>query len=464
MPILDNTSVAEEYMFIKEFDFDPRTDIDVFTALTFSDTDKIRLSGSKFHIRLKKDSDGNYPLDTDIWARTWTTNPKSLRRLEMVQVFSNADFDDDIDVQLRIYDGSDDYYWDGAAWSVAGVGDWNTETEINAHITTFNILPDRTFAITLNLSTVDVEKTPIVTEVRVLMRIRIDYIEDLIYRSLIPFIKANVRPLANFPLPALTADSITIDLNNYNLDTNFNIVDVEAVFDFSSDSELLCDLLDNYNTTTKVITLTSTISTGNIPFILFRYEPEVVYTTSQDFLDGVVIDDAQLPAIILERVEIPVESDYNLGARETIVDKGTYRAVIIPAPFRATFEFRVHGCTDKGTDEFRLMSALLKFLEANKFVTSIGLDESYSMILVKEIRDLNTPNRADEHTFWTMFNILNVRMPMVWEEGYAIKRRIITFKEPMPAHEDPVKGGARIVLTSHEDDGPFAWEEEIILD
>ena len=97
-------------------------------------------------------------------------------------------------------------------------------------------------------------------------------------------------------------------------------------------------------------------------------------------------------------------------------------------------------------------------------IHSVGLDEYYAMQLVREFRDLITPNRAGELKLWTSFEIMNVRMPFRSEDTKGVRRLLITFKEPAPAHEDPVLGGTRVVASLHEDDGAFVWEETFEID
>jgi len=454
METLSDTSVAEVYRYIKEFDFEPGMGRNLYEELVFSDSDKIRFNSTNCQVCLKKQSPGGlYPTDADIYFETWVTNPKALRKILMLQVFDHR-VSESTTTQVRISDGTDHWYWDGGSWSVAGAGNWNTEGDFNANIQDFTILPGRQFAIVVNLVTTDEYETPSVSEIRVLMEIRIDYLEDLIFRSLIPLIKSEIRPVANYALPALETDSSTIDLDDYELDTPFNITDVEAVFNHSTDPEFLTDILSSYDTGTKVVTLTTPILADEIPFILFRYAPEVSYTTHQDYFEVV-----KLPCLTLQRLEVPTESAYNLGAREGIVDKGTGDAVLIHEPWKATLDFRLHVDADHAVDEMRLMSAVMKFFDENKLLRSIGLDESYRMQIIREFRDLITPNRADQKTFWTRFEIMDVRMPFVSEDTKGVTRLVLTFAEPEPSHEDPSDGGSRIVFTSHTDDSPRAWEE-----
>jgi hypothetical protein len=454
MPSLQETSVAETYRFIKEFVFNPTSGVDVPAVLEFSDTSLIMFDRSNYTIRLRRQDDTYFSTDSDIWFRTWTTIPKACRKLLMLQVFGRTP--EDTFSQVRLHDGTNHYYWDGGAWSVAGAGNWNDEGTLNANIDTFPILPDREFAVVVNLVTTDKYATPYVSEIRVLMEIRIDYIEDLVFRSLIPLMKQEIRPLANYSLPPYSSDQSTIDLNDYPMDTAFNIVDVDAVFDYTADSELLTDLLSSYNPTTKVITLSSPIPAGNRPFLLLRYEPEVAYTTQQDYTEV-----AKVPSIVLQRLEVPIASAYNLAAREGIVDKGTGNAVLVHEPWRVTLEFRLHVQTDRSVDEFRLMSKVMEFFDKNKRLRSIGLDEYCRLQVIREFRDLITPGRADLRVFWTRFQIMDVRMPFVSEDTNGIRRLIIKLSEPAPPHEDPVKGGSRVVLTTHAEDSPKLFEEII---
>jgi len=455
MPSLDNTSVSEVYRYIKEFKFSPDIGINVGAELVYSDSSLIMLDRQGgWKVRLKKQTGNLYSTDTDIYFRTWTTTPKALRKLLMLQVFGSTP--QDTMTRVRLYDGSDPYYWDGGAWSIATDHDlhWNDEGTLNANIDTFSILPGRQFAVEVNLVTTDPYETPVVSEIRVLMEVHIDYIEDLVFRSLIPLMKTEIRPTANYALPALGAQSSTIDLNDYELDTSFNITDVIAVFNFSTDSELLTDILDSYDTGTKIITLSTPIDVDEIPFIVFRYEPEVVYTTHQDYTEV-----AKVPALILQRLEVPIASAYNHAAREEVVDKGTGNAVLVYEPWRATFDFRLHVHADHAVDEFRLMSAIMKFLDTNKRLRSVGLDEYYRMQIIREFRDLITPDRADMRRFWTRFEIMDVRMPFVSEDRQAVMKLILKFSEPEPPHESPVKGGSRVVITTHTEDSPKLWEE-----
>lgn len=454
MEYLGLTSVAEIYKFIKQFHFEPGFGRDPFAELTFSNSVLIRLDPKDYHVRLRGSVKGVYSTLPNIWFRTWVTNPTAVRKLLMVQTFPPIQ-PPDTTVQLRLYDGTNDLYWDGADWSIAGVSDWNTEAEINAHIETFPVLPDRQFAVTVNLQTTDEDVSPKIEEIRVLMEIHIDYIEDIILRSLFPLMSSTIRPPTNLGnIQPYTSDVSSIDLDNYRINTPYNIVDVDRVFDFTDDPNLLYNLFDSYNPTTKVIQLSSDLPTGHRPFIIFRYEPELVFITHQDWEEV-----AKVPALIIQRLEIPSETFYNSGAREGIVDRGTGNAWLIPEPWRSDLELRIHGITSSLVDSLRLQSALRKFFENNQFLRSIGLDEKYRMEIDRQFRGISTPGPADERVFWTRFTIFDVRMPFISRQAYGVQSLNMTYQEPAPAHEDPLKGGSKNVPAYHRDDGPVLFSE-----
>ena len=450
-------SVAEIYDFMKQFHFRPGYGVDLFNEMTYSDQTKIRVSPSQGKVLLKRDTTTQfYPTDDDIWARTWVTNPLSARKLKMLQLLPNIQ-EEDTTRQLRLYDGTNDLYWDGAAWSIAGVSDWNTEAEINANIETFPLLPDRKFAITMNLKTSDKEVTPTVDEVRVLMEVHIDYIEDIVLRSLLPAFEDDIDPVANLAhIPPFDTDVSSIDMDLYRRNIPYDISDIAGVYDISVDPERLYNQLDSYDPNTGIITLSSPLPAGNRPIVLIRYKPELVFIQHQDWYEV-----AKVPAILIQQLEVPFTSAYNRGAREGIVDKGTATAVILQEPWRATFEFRLHGLTGGLVDELRLQSRLIEFFEKNPMLRSTGLDEYYRMRIEREFRDISSPSRSDQRAFWTRFTVNDVRMPFVSRTAKAVQKLSMTFEGPKPPHEDPIKGGSRIIITSHEDDGPVDFTETV---
>jgi hypothetical protein len=307
----------------------------------------------------------------------------------------------------------------------------------------------------MNLKTDDEEVTPEVTEIRVLMEVHIDYIEDIVLRSLLPAIENDIDPVANVAhIPVFTSDVVSIDLSEYRKNIAYNITDVAGVYDLTDDPERLYNLLDSYNVGTQVITLHTALPANHRPIVLMRYKPEIVFIQHQDWYEV-----AKLPCLLIQQFEVPFTTAYNLGAQEGIVDKGTGNAVVLQEPWRATFEFRIHGLTGSLVDEMRLMSRVIQFFEENPMLRSTGLDEYYRMNIDREFRDLSNPSRSDQRAFWTHFSVMDVRMPFVSKTAHAVQTLSLTFSEPMPPHEDPLKGGSSVVPTIHVEDGPVLYSE-----
>jgi hypothetical protein len=85
------------------------------------------------------------------------------------------------------------------------------------------------------------------------------------------------------------------------------------------------------------------------------------------------------------------------------------------------------------------------------------------MHVVREFRDLNTPSSTDERVFWTRFQILDVKMPLVHTEGYGVQKVSLIFR----GHEDTdeeawASDHPKIVLHSPMTLGEVpAWEETV---
>jgi len=474
MKFMGLTSVAETFDFIKQFHFADGYGED-FSLITYSDTTKVRRSPDEACMKLKRDATTQlfptYPAtptlpDGNIFFRTRTTNPLAARRLKMLEILPEVQ-PEFTSVYVRLYNGTDAYYWNGTAWAVAAAGNWNTEAEINAHITTFNILPNRQFGVVVNLRTTDGNVTPSVSEIRVLMEVEIDYLEDIILRSTVPAIEAAITPTTNLgQIQPFTSGVTTIDLDDYRKNVPYNIIGIKGVFDFDADPNLLYNLYQSFDTSTNVITLNATLPSGHKPLVVARYRPEVVVVQNQDWYEV-----EKVPMILVQRIEIPTETSYPVGYDEGIVDKGTYNAVVIERPIRATFQFKLHGITASLVDHLRLTSAVIRFFDDNEFIRSVGLDENYRCRLVSEVRDITGGDRSGLYVFWCDFYIYDVRMPMRSTTTKAIEEIHVTFSSPLISLEDPVLGGEEvpstttwdggITFTTHTSDGPSEWSETI---
>ncbi len=218
-----------------------------------------RLNPDTHRAQLEVDSvSGKYPTSADLYVKSRLTSPQSVRSWTGFQAyilhktnFQNAAV---TSAQFRLDDDTDEWYWTGAAWAVASASDWNTEQEIADNITTFDAVDKRQLAVVINLVSADGNETPEVVWVKVLYEAAIDsFVEDMVYRSLIPLIRANVRPIARAGV-SMPATGTTLNISDLELEAGYNVVGVDSVFDHTNDPDHLVDLFSSY--AAGVITLT----------------------------------------------------------------------------------------------------------------------------------------------------------------------------------------------------------------
>jgi hypothetical protein len=331
-----------------------------------------------------------YNTSTTLIAKTWVTTPMSVKEWRGFEVIITHPRDPDGGAAVltsafyRLGDGVDEYYWDGGDWVVAGATDWSTEAEIANNIDSFPATA-KALQVIINLRTSDERITPELSDIKVLYGAVIDHQEDYLIRSLIPSLKANVRPAGRTLIEY--NGGTTVVTQDYEPETPYNIVDVEAVYNENTDSAHLYDLLDSYNQSTQTITLTSDPGMTNL-FIRFLYEPEVALNTSRDYVEV-----GKVPAITIERVR--VVDTANRGVHDSVVNKDSGEAVVVYGPRQGDIEFDLVMETDKILDQQRLAQAVRDYMSTNPRLVSVGMDEQFRLWLLDEYDSFGDPNKAD---------------------------------------------------------------------
>jgi|GEM_PF-5157437 len=374
--------------------FDPRS------GLVLSDSAKIRLDPEDHQVKLKLVdtlAGPRYSTDADISARSRTYEPQAMRSLNMVQVFATTP--DDTSIGLRIFDGTDEMWWDGAMWSAAGAGEWNTEAEINANLATLDVTA-RKFAVVVNLATTNSKVTPAVELVKVMWEGPVDWIDDALLDSLVATFQDELQFIVDAALPPLGSATSTIDLDDYMKEgagANLNIAGVDAVFDDTLDPDHLVDLLSSYDGGTREITLSSSIPIASQPYLRLLVAPEVAWDTHQDFEEV-----SKLPQIILRDTNAVRSSSYPLWGTSGIVRKDTGAAVEVPPPRRMTFEVTAELRTDRTRQQHRLQEAFMRLLEegpaseAGPFLRSRATDRRYRIWLIEEFTAVNPVENSSD--------------------------------------------------------------------
>lgn len=413
--------------------FEPSQGFDVRGSLTFSDATLVRLDPDLFKLSLKLDADDRYPTDADLSVRTRTFEPNALRALLLVEVLATLPTDEDgnspTSVGLRLYDGTSELFWNGAAWAIAGAGDWNTEAEVNANLASYDASA-RKFALVFNLVTTDDRYTPLVEGARVLWRGPVDWVDDVLVDSLVGSLQDELTYLEDAAFPPLPAASASIDLDDYTDDQARTIVDVDAVFDHANDPTHATDLLSAYDPGTRVVTLSSPIPLNGVPFLRTEVRPVVAWDTNQDFAElGAV------PQVILRDASSTRSARYPGSASSSIVNRVTGAGVKVPAPYRATYEIVVEVVIDRTRTQARLLQELMRYFtegpssEVGPFLRSVGTDRRYRIWLIDEFRSIDPRlNLADVRTFEATIRIRDVALDLYpAEDVYAVQQMKLGF-------------------------------------
>lgn len=396
----------------------PGQGFDARASTTFSDATKIRLDPQDHKIKLKLDSDFLYPTDADLHVRSRTYNPGAVRQLLKLQVNSTIPTDEDgaalASVGLRLYDGTNERYWDGGSWAVAGASDWNTEAEVNANLATFNVATSRQFAVVLNLVTTDPKVTPEVESVHVAWQGPVDWHDDIILDSLVGTLQSELTYVAGAALPPVSSPTSSLDLDDYFENVTFNVTDLDAVFDDVNDPNHLTDLLSSYDSGTRVATLSAAIPSSGQPFLRLVIKPQVAWETHQDFSEV-----GLLPQVVLREARALRSSKYPEWARTGTVRKDDGTAIEVPPPYRTTYEIEAELRTDRSREQHRLQEAFNRLFAkgpsggVGPFLRSVATDRHYRLWLVDEFRVVNpTENAADLRVNRAVFRLEDVALEL----------------------------------------------------
>ncbi len=390
-------------------------------ALVFSDATKIYLDSQTHTVRLRRQADGGYPLTDGLYVKSAVANPLAARALLGFQAAirhvrkNNALVTSD---GFRLHDGTDQFWWNGSAW-VMNTTSWNTEAQMAANMAAFSqLLPTRKFGVVVKLRTLDADETPVLYLAKVSYQARVvSFIEDVIYRSLVPDLKATIRPVASF-VQRTGQETDVLDLGEILDDSKipFNPRGVDAVFDKTNDPDLLTNLFASYDTDTKIVTLSAPLPSDVVAQVEMLYEPEVtVSVTDPDFVEV-----EKVPLIQLSAIEEVTSSP--LSQSDSVVNKSDGTAVEVPAPYRSTVRFTMTLMAPSGPDLLRLSEEVKRYAETHPVLRSRAVDEAYRFFLRDEFAMTTTPSAQGLHTSTGTFELVDV---LVWKRpavnSFAVK-------------------------------------------
>lgn len=360
-----------------------------------------RLNPTEHYLQLKAGG-GGYPTASDLFVKTWTTTPCSMKRwvgfMADLTNYRDAANQQVTDVRFRLSDGSQEFYWNTGAsqWVPASSNNWNTEAEIATNIAAFPV-SNQTIQVVINLSTTNAAYTPIVRSVRLLYESDLEEMEDYVWRSLIPDMRAKILPIADHHIEMETTGAV-IDLNNFPIETPYEIASMDAVYDLDSDPRKLTNLLDSYNDATQEISLTSSITAGAAVLIRFVYRPVIAVSTSQDYREI-----EKVPEITLENIS---QGEIHPITRDHVLNKSTGEGKRVDTT-QQDIEISARFITDKAKDHARLADAIKRYFADNPLLRSYGMDDYFRLWSMTDYDQDTTANQKDLHAGRFRFRIVS---------------------------------------------------------
>lgn len=333
-----------------------------------------------------------FSTDADIYVRTAAFAPTARTAWGFVEAVGSQGLDEDGAVATsfgyRLHDGTDARYWDGAAWSVAGAGNWNTLADFNGNLGTYT---GASLALEVNLVTTDRQVTPVLSRVRLLwLGEVVSSYREFIFDTLVPSLRNGVRPLVNFNVasdgtdeidtPALFTDGLTV-------------AGIVCAYDVTDDPDRATDLLDSF--AAGVITLTAAPPEGNTIEVTASFAPDVAVTTS-----SLYTLEAKVPAIWITSIS-PRRSPRGLGGTGPhVLDQSLTPAAgtVWPQPVPLVdFDVNIAILAGGSLDLVALSEGLAMWMNAHPYLTSAKLAERVAVSAGLAL-DWSTANADEDDT------------------------------------------------------------------
>jgi len=381
---------------IKNFTFDES----IRSDLIFSDATKIRLNTenkAETFIQLKADVNDKFPLDANLYIKTPLITPNAVQKWLKFEARLFEDLPAGTSIGFKVRTTGSDLFWNGSVWATAGASDWMTESVLNANFDTLpiaTVILDKSIGLIINLVTTDPLLTPKVKELKILGEFDIEFLEDLIYDSVIRTLNNEFRSTSRVVYRA-TATASTVDLNTVLENKNYNITGIKKVIvrdddPLKLDNKFLSYALgtlrqDGFTNEPGVVTFDAPIALGKLIEITFEYFPRIYVRQSQDFFQV-----PEFPSMIFESIRafdrpgFTVQDTNNIG-KDFVRDKPNLTAVLQFGARQEAIRFEFAIFTDRQLDQILLQNDFNRFFANKKSITSFGLASGYDLDLVDRI-------------------------------------------------------------------------------
>jgi hypothetical protein len=353
-----------------------------------------------------------YNISQSLTASTWVAYPRAVKAwvgfaIELVKpkLLAQDAPNPLYGIQFRLSDGTNTFWYDGADWvPIDLVTDWNTLNEVSANISTFPLTAKK-LGVVVNMWTNDSRVTPKLISVRVLYEADLSEEYDIIFGSLVPELKANIRPRGRVAY-VMPEDSDEIDLSDteaLGFDTGYTITSVAAAYNDTTDPERVIDLVDSFNTISKVLTLADVVPEGEKLWIEFQYAISVVVQTNSDYYEI-----SSIPRIAITNVQqINTQTD-RFGYEDSVIDINTGSGWKVQGPRLADVMIDIEALCDKQHDVSQVVSSLMDWITNNPSFTMRGSDEQFLIQLATGLATSSDGSLVNRSKSTVSFIISNV--------------------------------------------------------
>jgi len=349
---------------------------DTLKDLEFSDLSKIGLANNKASVTLKTSivaGRPSFPIgEVGIRFKTPAVSANRIVSFEFAQ-FDTLEPEDPnkspstvTDVRGRLHDGTTEKFWNGSAWVAITdpAADWNTLEDVSGNLPSWDAADPLGFV--FELSTTSRTLAPTVRGVKVLYQADIaSFHNDWLYTTLVAGMVDNIRPLADLVTDSDGTVSVALAPIEAALESAWDIIDIDAVFNEDTDAAHRTDLLASFDTGTRVITLAGAPSLGDKLLVRFSYKPVVAVTTSHDFAEL-----GASPAILYEVVDWEDEGEASSSDNIVNVFPDPPVGVILPAPRRQHMAVTLTVTAPSSVNLRRLAETVTRFLQERRTIFS----------------------------------------------------------------------------------------------